>query len=665
MRELRLKYIIQMVSDIGARARDDEQALKMAHKGVQDALKKSAGEAGLLDRVLMRLGGVAGKSAADQAAYLSKVALGYQNLRMQAEGAAKAMQTAAKIGAGAVAGAYAADRLTRAPMEYGLRLAHMANTAYADRDVAGRVAGKSTLNAAISAATRTGGGTRDDAAGALDTLIASGAMSIDDAIKLLPTLMRGSTASGASAEQLGSIALRGMQSFGIQRDQVPELLNMAMAAGQAGGFELKDMARWLPQAMAAGRLSGLTGMEGMRRIMASMQAGVIVAGSKDEAGNNMVNLLAKINSNDTAKDFAKLGIDLPAVLASQREKGVNSLDAFVGLVDGIATKDPQYMALKAKLAKAGTQGERGETLQAMTDILQGKAVGQVVQDRQALMALVAEMNNRGYVQQVMDTTRRNTGAMGTSFGVVAQETAFARQQAANEAAIASTEAFGKVAPAMNAVFGTATELAREFPLLTTGVVGATGALVVFAAALGGSGLIGLLTGRAGNAGGVLGMAGTAVGGALATAGKWAGGVGLAGAAGYGVGTLFNKYLFEGTAAQDLLGRGIASTMAFFGNDEAKSAMGSMHAYEASARRNQQTQRWTGAPTMDFLGAPAPNLDAGLPAFLSQPGMKVGEGKLDVNVRLTDERATATTTVVQQPSLIRLNNGNTNPAGYTR
>ncbi|MEN2802715.1 hypothetical protein OBFLKGFO_00736 [Mannheimia haemolytica] len=43
-----------------------------------------------------------------------------------------------------------------------------------------------------------------------------------------------------------------MQQFGIKEEDIGRALDMAVAAGQAGNFELADMARWLPQQMAAG-----------------------------------------------------------------------------------------------------------------------------------------------------------------------------------------------------------------------------------------------------------------------------------------------------------------------------------------------------------------------------------------------------------------------------
>lgn len=681
MRELRLKYIIQMVSDIGARSKSDAQALQLAQKAVQEALGKSTKEAGLLERAIVRMGGMANKSADQQAQYLARLALRYQEVRKAAEGAATAMQRTMAIGSGAAAGAYALDRMTRAPMDYSMRLAHMANTAYADRDAAGRIAGKRTLDSAINASVRVGGGSRDAAAGALDTLIASGAVSPDQAVRLLPMLMRGSTASGAAPDQLAGIALRGMQTFDLRVDQIPEALNMAMVGGQAGGFELRDMARWLPQAMAAGKLSGLSGMEGMRRIVASMQAGVIVAGSKDEAGNNLVNLLAKINSRDTAVDLEKMGIDLPGTLASERSKGVNSLDAFIGIVDGIASKDEQYTKLKRKLDAGGTPGERTQTLQAMTDILQGSAIGKVIQDRQALMQLVAEMNNRPYVQGVMSKTRGNTGAMGTSFDVIAQELGFKREQALNEAAIGAQTAVDAAGPALGAVATGAAGAAQQFPILTATVIGATGAIAVFAAALGASGLVGMLTGRAGNAGGVLRTAATlATGGAslaatkLLTGGPWwarAGGVFAAPVIGAGI-DVYSAATNEQLTAQGRT-RGYAQAGAGLGGGLAGALAGAAAGSLlfpgvgtlVGGVLGGLGGSWAGKAGLDALWAEDPARDLIGPDGTAMVGggkIELGKGSIDVNVRVADDRVRYDLATQGTPA-VGLQAGNTNPAGY--
>lgn len=685
MNQLKLKYILELVSNIGQRAQQDarqieeaqqrirrtvgttQQAIDQqatahttaattattgaqrivgAQRSVQQATAETRREIDRLVPALQQVDRTGSATLQRLNGYMGKLA---QGLRTAGAGA---MQ----VGAGAAAGAYAADRVTKAPMDYSMRLAQMANTAYSERDAAGRIQGKGVLDAAIRAAVRTGGGKIDDAAGTLDSLIASGAVSRDQAIKMLPMLMRASTASGASAEQLGSIGLRGMQTFGLSVEQVPEALNMAMAAGQAGGFELRDMAKWLPQAMAMGKQSGLSGIEGMRRILGSMQASVITAGTKDEAGNNLVNLLGKINSADTAKDFKKLGYDLPGELANMRGKGVNSLDAFVSFVDEIASKDQQYMQLKKKLQQGGTTAQKAETMTAMADILQGKAVGQVVQDRQALMSLVAEMNNREYVKTVMDRTRKDTTAVGTAFSVISEETGFKKEQAANELTIAGNDAFAKVAPAMNKVFETSSDVARQFPVLTTTVVGATAALGVFAAALGGESLIGLLRGGgAGTAGAAAGAAARV--GSLALRG---GAVGAAGAAGYAAGTVLYDKAIAGTDVGHSIGRAGAKVAAFFGNEEAKAALQA----EYNAQQAQRRAASGPAGRAGYLPLTSP---VGASALMSSAGLtapaKIGDGRLDVAVRVTDERITTSTSVAQPMSLIRINPGNTNPAGY--
>ncbi|TVO57522.1 phage tail tape measure protein [Denitromonas halophila] len=501
------------------------------------------------------------------------------------------------LAAGAAAGAYVVGRPLGQTMDYGMRLAGMANTAFSGRDTLGRIAGKRELDAAIVRAVRQGGGTRDSAAETLDTLIASGAMPVSDAMRQLPTLMRKATASGAAPTELANIGIRGMQTFGIAPDQIGRAIDMAITAGQAGGFELRDMARWLPQQMAAGRLSGLNGIDGLAKILAANQASAITAGTKDEAGNNLVNLLAKINSRETALDAKKMGIDLPGTLSAARGKGMDSLDAFVALARQMADANPEFKRLQSQLAGAPA-GDKRTLLASQADILQGSSLGALVQDRQAMMALVALMNNGGYMADVQRQVMAGGGAGEANFAVIAQEAGFKTQQAANEAAIASNTAFEKLAPAVGDAAEKLTEYAREYPGLTAALSAATKGLTALAVASGAAGLSGMLrggaaAGAAGAAGGLgsrlltkLGVTGAFAGGASLTQmaslgatgiGTIAGGVGIAGAAGYGAGTLINKTMIEGTEFGDSIGRGVAKALAFFGNEDAKRAV------EAEAR----------------------------------------------------------------------------------
>ena len=404
-----------------------------------------------------------------------------------------------QAGLGVAAGAAVAAQPVKRTMEYDKRLAYMSNTAYSDRDLAGRKAGMRELGEAVKRAVRVGGGSRDSAADALDAMIASGGMgknnaeSIKNSIEALPTITKFATASGADPTELANIAVRGMQSFGIKSAELPKALDMAMAAGQAGGFEIKDMAKWLPQQMAAARMSGLSGLAGFGSLLAANQASVITAGTKDEAGNNLVNLLAKINSKDTANDFKKLHIDLPGSLAAKRGKGMDSLDAFVSFADDIANRDKNYTALRQN-TKAASGSDRIAMLNSQADILQGSAVGQIIQDRQALMSLVALMNNREYVEDVKKTIGKSAGTGDNAHQLIADTPSFKADQLGAEKQFAEQEGFKKIDESLGKTAEWLTDLARKYPDLASGMSLATEAVKTFAATLAGIGIGGLLTG---------------------------------------------------------------------------------------------------------------------------------------------------------------------------
>lgn len=418
-----------------------------------------------------------------------------------------------------IAGAWQAGKMVlQGPvgqtMAYDRQLANLSNTAYAGQSLDARRTGMRTLDAAIVAAVRNGGGTREGALGTLDKLVASGAYSdVGEAASLLPTLTRAGTGANADPALLADIAIRGKQTFGLTNTSLA--IDQAIRAGQLGGFELKDMAKWLPQQMAMARQSGLMGDDGFRTLLAANQAAAITAGSKDEAGNNLVNLLAKINSQDTANDAKKLGIDLAGSLAAARGKGVNSLDAFVNLTEQVVGKDTKYQALREK-AKTTTGDEQRATYAAMGDILQGSAIGKIVQDRQALMALIGIMNNRAYMNNIRGQLGNAGGAADDAFGLIAETPSYKAEQLAAEKAIAMQAALDKVNPALGSFAEGLTGLMRDWPAFTAAIVGASTALFALAAAAG-----------AASIGQVLG--GGAAGGAGRAAGRIAGAIGSGGA----------------------------------------------------------------------------------------------------------------------------------------
>ncbi|HED2005050.1 TPA: phage tail tape measure protein [Klebsiella pneumoniae] len=392
----------------------------------------------------------------------------------------------------AAAGAIVAPSV-RNQMTYQQRLAMMANTAFADDNLAGRQAGMQSMDTLIRRAVAVGGGNKESAAETLDTLLASGAVDYKSSERLLPTLQKYSTASGADAKDLAQIAIRLKQSFGITDEQIPTALNMAIKSGQLGSFELKDQAKWLPQQLAAGNALGMRGLGDLAVLLGINQASAITAGSTDEAGNNVVNLLAKINSQDAATSAAKIvyngkGIDLPGSLVAARGKGINALDAFSGIVDKIVNNNPAYQKLEKQLSSTSDGSTRREIMESQAKLLEGSAVGKIIADRQALMALIAYRANRGYMNDVVKgvNTERNLPASQQAgeqnFDLIQGTNLYKVNQLNNTRDFAQMDSIQPLSDVLGKLSGELNDYASAYPGLTKALAGAETAIKAMAAA---------------------------------------------------------------------------------------------------------------------------------------------------------------------------------------
>ncbi len=440
-------------------------------------------------------------SASEQSRAFSAMTDRVSRLRTELSGVAQSMSRMDKlravgVGATAVAGGVAAmtavvSRPVRNQMSYDRRLASMANTAYAEQGVDGRKAGMASMDALIRRSVKEGGGTKESAADTLDALLASGAVDMKSADTLLPQLQRYSTATGAAPTDLAQIAIRLKQTFGIEDKDVSKALNMAISAGQAGSFELADMAKWLPQQLAAASNNGMKGLNDFAVLLGLNQSAAITAGNSDEAGNNVVNLLGKITSQDAANAASRIkvngkGIDLPGSLANAQGKGMNSLDAFVAIIDKVVATNPAYKKLDAKLATAKGD-ERRQIMQSQAKILEGSAVGQVIADRQALMALIGYRSNRQYARDVVKgaNEQRNLEdgktAGDINYQLIAGTNDFKAEQMKNTADFGQVDSIKPLSDVIGRLSGLLTGYANEYPGLTTAIAGATTGIATFGA----------------------------------------------------------------------------------------------------------------------------------------------------------------------------------------
>lgn len=405
------------------------------------------------------------------------------------------IQKTAQAGAAIAAGGYVMKAAADKPMAFDRRLALMANTAYSDRGVAGRIAGKSQLEAAVRSAQQQGLGSQDDIAETLNQLVGSGAMGsgrtgLESSMRLLPSLAKAATGTGAEGGDLAKIAIAAKQNLKLTDAEIPLFLSKAITAGNEGGFELKDMAKYLPAQMALYSSNGMKGMKGGEDLLAYNQVARISAGSSDEAGNNLINLLAKINSSDTQSDFKKQGINLTGSLAAARGQGMSTLDAFMGLVNKVAGKDKSYQALEAR-SKNETGDAQKSTIAAMMDIIEQKGIGLTIQDRQAMSALLGAKQNSAKLNDVRNKVRADQGGqIDANYGAVRNTASGAAESLANAKDKAASDSLKSIDGPLQSLLNGTSSLAEKFPSLATAAYSATTAITAMAASAGVFALLG-------------------------------------------------------------------------------------------------------------------------------------------------------------------------------
>lgn len=475
---------------LGAAGFASAQEQERAYAAVQSRITRLTNEMGKLT--------AAQRKAADEAKRLAQIEA------EQARGQ-RVLRTGAAGAVGVSAAGYTLKDPAKQAMSFDERLIGMANTAFSERNAAGRSMGKGQLEAAINRSIKNGG-TRDQAAAALDTMIASGTVGTNDAIAMLPALMKASTASTADASELATIGIRAMKTFKINPEDIPNLMNMAMAAGQAGGFELKDMAKWLPQQMAMAGNLGISGKAGFAKLTAWNQASVITSGTKDEAGNNLRDLLMEVNTPHFRKQMAEQYVanghkakpgekesrmrSVDEIYLDYQSRGIDKVSATIDMVEKVIGKDKKYQELQAKLRATGADDKDGrrEIIEAMTAQVQGTDVGKIFHNQQSLMGFLGLMNNQGYVSNVLSKIRQNDvrsgGEIETSFSGYENSPAFKTRRAGQELDIAQKSAMDSLTPAIGKVAEAFSDLATKYPLLTGVTTLATTALAALAGAAG-------------------------------------------------------------------------------------------------------------------------------------------------------------------------------------
>lgn len=500
-------YTIKLISDIARQARTDATAIEGANQRQSRSYQSMANSINRTDAVARKLratalqtntalqnmgNGVGARMARQFDATIAKLK---EIKQLGGDIGGKLLKGGAMTVAGGVAGIKTADMVTQKPIAYEARIARIAQTGYDGRNLGEFKNTQELVDKTIRRSidgTQGGGGTRDQAAEALGNLVGATG-DLNKSLSMLPTIMHVATASGANATDLTDIVIKGTGTGFIKDtpEAVGDALEKAVAAGKAGQFELPDMAKWLAQQFGEAKTAGMGGERGFERLLMMNQVAMLGAGSKDEAGNNVSNLLSKLNSADTAKDFKKSGYgDLDKYLVDANRKGADAVDAWIALLKTEMGKNKDYQAAQKKLTDAKTPEEQRAANQAIMDIALGTSVGKFFQDRQAKGALIPLLNDvTGVGQNVTKAINERQGLVDFLHQSIATTTAFKQEQAGNLSDGAVTDSFTQLKPAIDGVIEGFNNLAHAFPTGAAATAGIAGVgSVVGSTIMGASGL---------------------------------------------------------------------------------------------------------------------------------------------------------------------------------
>jgi len=170
----------------------------------------------------------------------------------------------------------------------------------------------------------------DEVTGGLEQLVAGG-LDLPQAMPAMPAIVKTAQAAGAEVRDMANTSLALIQNMGIAGAKMQNAFDILVAGGKAGKFELKDMARYLPSIMPQAVAAGMKGEDGLKRIVALLQAVRAGTGTTEEAASSVANIFAKMESEETAKRFAKFGINLRKEMAHARKEGKDLVEVFTSL----------------------------------------------------------------------------------------------------------------------------------------------------------------------------------------------------------------------------------------------------------------------------------------------------------------------------------------------
>ena len=313
------------------------------------------------------------------------------------------MQRGGVVACAVVGAGYALQQPIKRTVDYDKDLHYAAQT-FADKKEDWAPA-KKWINTIVTGNAINGGVSRDDSFLAMDTLIADGSYSQGNNLdknkaalaKAHYDASRAALASGGDMLDFANVGLtarkRGLDEKYVQA--------MVIQGDAEGSMRAKDLAKVINPQLGLLPADPANNARSVAQLVALNEVAMSTAGSAEDAGVNVKNLIGKLSSSDTAgrlkKDF---DIDLAKRTALDKTKGKTALDTFLDVTEEIINKNPEMKRVKNNLAKATNNQERQAIWESQKGVFEQSGLAEIMPDMQSLLALVAATNNRKLMEQI-------------------------------------------------------------------------------------------------------------------------------------------------------------------------------------------------------------------------------------------------------------------------
>lgn len=332
---------------------------------------------------------------------------------------------------------------------------------------------------------------RNDVADLINQLVGAG-MELDKAMAYSKTAAKFAVGQGASGVDTASMIMALQQNAKITDPKVMQQALEAIAyQGQAGSFEANDMAKWFPQLLAGMEKNGITGLDAVSSLGSMLQVQMKTAGSSDEAANNFKNWMEKIGAGDVVKAYKDAGIDYQASLNTGLQKGMNVIEASMGLaMQYVEATDPaKAKKIKDAQAKIDKQVDPEKAKAALEALEKTLRTGDLFADMQVKAALTAYGQNRGLYNELKADSMKATGILDKNLAERRETSAQRWSELVQSTDDAMRSIGDAIRPATDAFATGATTVARwvtklsdDVPQLAMGLAGlATAVGTLFAA----------------------------------------------------------------------------------------------------------------------------------------------------------------------------------------